>query len=506
MQSLFYFMSAYFFAICGKITKTKKGGEILRRSGILLPVFSLSGKYGTGTLGKSAYDFVDFLSASGQSIWQTLPLTPTSYGNSPYQSPSVFAGNPYFIDPDDLYTKGLIGKSDLEAFMLSDCDSVNYSFLYKTRSSLLKKAASKISDSDSEYLEFKEKESFWLEKFAVFTALKEKNHMRSHHYWKYKSAEDIAALKNEISTHSKIQYLFYSQWLKLKKYANDKGITIVGDLPVYPAEDSSDYYFSPQMFLKGRVAACPPDSFNANGQLWGNPVYDWQQLKESNYSWWKKRIANALRLYDSIRIDHFRGFYEYYSTDDGKPATQGKWSPGPGLDFCRMVKETFPSIDIIAEDLGFLTEDTRRFFRESGFDGMKVLIFAFDGDNSEYLPHNHIKNSVVYTGTHDTPTVLGWICQTDSSSLNRAMDYLGASSVYTLSDCFIRGAFSSVADRAVIPMQDWLKIGSAGRINTPGTAGRNWQWRMKEDFLSKNLSEKILSYTKIYNRIQEEQQ
>lgn len=478
----------------------------MRKSGILLPVFSLDGKYGIGTLDKSAYDFVDFLSASKQSIWQILPLTPTSYGNSPYQSPSVFAGNPYFIDPDDLYSKNLITKDELSAFTLENCESVDYGFLYRTRLPLLKKAARIISDSDRDYLNFQESESFWLEKFAVFMSLKEKNEMKSHRQWKYKSADDIADLKEEISIHCKIQYLFYSQWLKLKKYANDKGVTIVGDLPIYPAEDSSDYYFSPDMFLRGKVAACPPDSFNANGQLWGNPVYDWHKHRQSRYAWWKERLKNALRLYDSIRIDHFRGFYEYYSTDEGSPATKGKWAEGPGLDFCRTVRENFPGIDIIAEDLGFLTEGTRDFFRQSGFDGMKVLLFAFDGDDSEYLPHNHIKNSVVYTGTHDTPTVLGWICKADTDSLCRAMDYLGAPSVYTLSDYFIRGAFSSVAERTIIPLQDWLKIGCSGRINTPGLAGNNWQWRIKEGVLTNNLSEKILSYTKIYNRTQEEKQ
>ena len=478
----------------------------MRKSGILLPVFSLDGNYGIGNLGKSAFSFADFLSASGQSIWQILPLTPTSYGNSPYQSPGVFAGNPYFIDPDDLYSRGLIDKSDLDSFILKGCENVDYGFLYKTRLPLLKKAVMKIPDSDKDYLAFCEKESFWLEKFAVFMALKEKNSMLSHRQWQYKSAEDIADSKKEISLHCKIQYVFYSQWLKLKKYANDKGIAIVGDLPIYPAEDSSDYYFQPDMFLKGKIAACPPDSFNINGQLWGNPVYDWQKHKESGYIWWKERLKNALSLYDSIRIDHFRGFYEYYSTDEGATAAAGSWSEGPGLDFCRMVKETFPHIDIIAEDLGFLTDKTRQFFRESGFDGMKVLLFAFDEADSEYLPHNHIKNCVVYTGTHDTPTVLGWICQSDSASLCRAMDYLGAPSIYSLSDYFIRGAFSSVADRAVIPMQDWLKTGCDGRINIPGIAGKNWQWRIKDGSLTKNLCEKILSYTKIYNRTQEEKQ
>lgn len=490
--------------MCGKINTYQKGGEILRKSGILLPVFSLHSDYGIGTLGKHAYEFVDFLHSSGQSLWQILPLTPTSYGNSPYQSPSVFAGNPYFIDPEELCKDGLIDKNLLKNLKQENCGLVDYAYLYKNRLPLLKKVALNISDSDTEYLDFCERESFWLEKYSIFTALKEKNDMLPHTQWKYKSASDIASLKSSSAIHSKIQYLFFSQWLNLKKYANDKGIAIIGDLPIYPAKDSSDYYFSPDMFLESTLAACPPDSFNINGQLWGNPVYDWKKMKENGYSWWKERLKNAALLYDSIRIDHFRGFYEYYSVKEGMSAKDGKWTKGPGLSFCRMVRENFPTLDIIAEDLGFLTEDTRRFFRESTFDGMKVMLFAFDEKNSEYLPHNHIKNSVVYTGTHDTPTVLGWICQSDSNTLTRAMDYLGAPSIYTLCDYFIRSAFSSVAYRAIIPLQDWMKIGCGGRINTPGLTGKNWEWRIKDGELTKNLIEKILLYTKIYNRILEE--
>lgn len=476
----------------------------MRKSGILLPVFSLAGDYGIGTLGKRAFEFADFLSASAQSLWQILPLTPTSYGNSPYQSPSVFAGNPYFIDPEVLLEWELITKRQLSDFRNENTGYTDYAYLYENRLPLLKKAASHIGDSDKEYLAFQERESFWLEKYAVFTALKERNGMTSHKKWKYKSASDIASLKDSAAIHSKIQYMFFTQWLKLKKYANDKGIAIIGDLPIYPAEDSSDYYFSPEMFLEGTLAACPPDAFNINGQLWGNPVYDWEKMKADGYSWWKERLKNAAALYDSIRIDHFRGFYEYYSVKEGMSAKDGKWSKGPGLSFCNMVRDNFPKLDIIAEDLGFLTEDTRQFFKDSTFDGMKVLLFAFDEKNSEYLPHNHKKNCVVYTGTHDTPTVLGWICQSDSNTLAQAMDYLGAPSIYTLGDYFIRGAFSSVADRTVIPLQDWLKVGCSGRINTPGVSGKNWEWRIKDSELTKNLIEKILSYTKIYNRIPEE--
>ena len=473
----------------------------MRSSGILMPVFSLWGDYGVGTLGKSAYDFIDFLSESSQKYWQILPLNPTSYGNSPYQSPCVFAGNPYLIDPDLLCGMGLLKGSDLDAYRYENIGKVDYSMLYHVRLPLIKKAASGIPDDDCDYIAFREKESFWLDNYCTFMALKEKNHMLPHSKWHDKS---IKGLEKEINTHCKMQFLFYTQWLNLKNYANAKSVQIIGDLPIYPAEDSSDYFFSPDMFLQDVVAACPPDSFNINGQLWGNPIYDWQKLKNEGYSWWKKRLKQASELYDSVRIDHFRGFYEYYSTALGKSAKEGKWSKGPGLDFCHMVRDSFPSLDIIAEDLGFLTDDTREFFRQSGFDGMKVLLFAFDGNDSEYLPHNHTKNSVVYTGTHDTMTVSQWICQCTSQELGRAMDYLGANSVFTLCDCFVRGAFSSVSDRAIIPLQDWLKIGCSGRINTPGTAGKNWEWRIKEGNLTDNLKDKISSYTKIYKRYQED--
>ena len=476
----------------------------MRKSGILLPLFSLNGNYGIGTMGKSAFEFIDFLHSSKQTLWQLLPLTPTSYGNSPYQSPGVFAGNPYFIDPELLYKDSLINKSTLHSFESENTGAVNYGYLYLSRMPLLKKAAQGISDSDSNYLNFCDKESFWLEKYCTFSALKEINHMLPHCMWKYKSASDIADAKALISAHKKIQYLFYNQWLNLKKYANDKNIAIIGDLPIYPAYDSSDYYFAPHMFIKGIEAACPPDSFNAEGQLWGNPVYDWYKHKDEDYLWWKKRLENAAKIYDSIRIDHFRGFYEYYSTKENHSAKEGCWSKGPGPDFCNMIKRELPELDIIAEDLGFLTDDTRKFFRDSGFATMKVLQFAFDEKDSEYLPHNHIRNSVVYTGTHDNPTVTEWICKAPSDTLTRAMDYLGAPSVYTLGDYFIRGAFSSVAERAVIPLQDWLKIGSIGRVNTPGTAENNWQWRIKDGLLTKNLIEKISHYTRIYNRIREE--
>ncbi|MBQ7295266.1 MAG: 4-alpha-glucanotransferase [Clostridia bacterium] len=475
----------------------------MRKSGILLPVFSLHGNYGIGTLGSAAYEFIDFLSQSGQYYWQILPLNPTSYGNSPYQSPSVFAFNPYFIDPDFLVRDGFLNKSDIGCLKEENSGRIDYARLYKTRMSLLRKAAEKVSSRDSDYLSFIEENKFWLSDYGAFMALKEENNMLPHYKWT-KKITDTARAGNIGITHCKIQFLFSRQWLALKKYANDKGVHIIGDLPIYPSLDSSDFYFGKENFLEGEVAACPPDSFSPNGQLWGNPIYNWQKMEQEGFIWWKERLRQAKRLFDTVRIDHFRGIYEYYSVkENASTAINGKWHKGPGMSFVAMIKESFPDLEIIAEDLGFLTDDVRAFFKESGFDGMKILQFAFGDENSEYLPHNYTKNSVAYTGTHDNPTVKGWLCTCNTKELLHAMDYLGVSSVSRLCDSFIRAVLSSVCRVAIIPLQDWLSLGCSGRINTPGTVGKNWEFRINESCLTHNLSEKILYYTKLYNRAKE---
>lgn len=475
----------------------------VRRSGILLPVFSLYGNYGIGTLGSAAYDFVDFLSRSGQYYWQILPVNPTSYGNSPYQSPSVFAGNPYFIDPDILVRDGLLSRDEVLPHISKNSGRVDYGRLYRERMPLLKKAAEGVSDKDSEYLAFTKENAFWLGDYGAFAAMKERNGMLPHYKWTEKIT-DVTAASQEGIIHCKIQFLFYRQWLELKKYANTKGVHIIGDLPIYPSLDSSDYYFGRNNFLPGTLAACPPDSFNANGQLWGNPIYDWKKMTSEGFFWWKARLRQASQLFDTVRIDHFRGIYEYYCVpENARTAIDGSWQKGPGMTFVKMIKEHFPDLDIIAEDLGFLTEGTRRFFRDSGFDGMKVLQFAFGGGDSEYLPHNYRENAVAYTGTHDNPTVVEWMCRAPEKELVKAMDYLGAASASRLCDSFIRAVLSSVCSRAIIPLQDWLHLGCSGRINTPGTVGNNWQYRIKEEDISNNISEKILYYTQLYIRKKE---
>ncbi|MDD6145495.1 MAG: 4-alpha-glucanotransferase [Oscillospiraceae bacterium] len=467
----------------------------MRQSGILLPLFSLPSPYGIGTLGKAAREFVDFLHDAGQSLWQILPTGPTSFGNSPYQSFSAFAGNPYFIDPDLLAEKGLLKTQELPRGA-PDGSAVDYAYLYHTRGALIKKAAGRLSESESSFLLFCHENSFWLEDHSQFMALKEANDMLPPAKWKKQSASHEA-----VHLHKKIQYLFFRQWLDLKKYANDKHIRIVGDLPIYVSRDSSDYYYRPELFLSGRSAACPPDGFNPEGQLWGNPIYDWAAMEKDGFGWWIQRLRQAAALFDCIRIDHFRGIYEYYSVkEESRSAVCGEWRSGPGLAFVETIRRELPEADIIAEDLGFLTDDCKDFFSRAGFPGMKVLQFAFDGDDSEYLPHNYTKNSVAYTGTHDNPTVRQWLCRCGDSRRQRAMDYLGAQNIACLPDCFIRAVMGSVSERAIVPFADWIHLGSEGRINTPGTAEGNWEFRIRQRDMSEKLSQKINYYTVLYGR------
>lgn len=475
----------------------------MRRSGILLPIFSLPGDYGIGTLGKPAYDFVDFLAQSGQYYWQILPINPTAYGNSPYQSPCVFAGNPYFIDPDILQANGLLSRNDLLKLKTENTGKIDYGQIYSSYLPVIKKGAENISDFDKDFLLFKSQNSFWLKPYVEFSALKELNSMLPHSKWKQHSFNHESYFK-EVNLHAKIQFLFFSQWLALKKYANAKGVHIIGDLPIYPCEDSSDYYFNKNLFLKDVSAACPPDSFSPRGQNWGNPIYDWGAMEKDNFFWWKQRLTQAQEIFDCVRIDHFRGIYEYYCVKYGSTsAVDGKWQKGPGMKFVSMIKENFPTLKIIAEDLGFLTNEVKAFFAKSGFAGMKVLLFAFDGSDNEHLPHNYAKNSVAYTGTHDNQTLKQFLHSATELQIISAMDYLGSPSRYALLDCFIRAVMASVSEIAIIPIQDWLALGGEGRINTPGSTENNWQWRINNDALSNNLTEKILNITKIYKRTKE---
>ena len=491
----------------------------MRRSGILLPISSLPSRYGIGTFSKEAYEFIDFLKNAGQSFWQILPLGPTGYGDSPYQSFSTFAGNPYYIDLDNLVEEGLLTKKECKKYDFGkDEDKVDYEKIYLSRFKLLKTAFlnSKI-ETDEEFNEFISENKFWLDDYALYMSVKNYFNGKSFAQWD----EDIKmrepkAMKNyrqefsqEILFYQFQQFLFSRQWMKLKEYANQHGIEIIGDIPIYVAFDSADTWANPELFQFDEtctpiaVAGCPPDAFSATGQLWGNPLYEWEYHKKTGYEWWKKRITYCYKLYDVVRIDHFRGFDEYYAIPFGDPTAEfGKWEKGPGITIFNELKTVIGKKQVIAEDLGFLTKSVIRLVKKTGYPGMKILQFAFDSrEESDYLPHNYGKNSVVYTGTHDNQTTVGWYETLDKKDKGFAKRYLDIKSGKNVVWTFIRAALSSVADTAVIPMQDYLELDDHARMNTPSTLGHNWRFRMKKEALTEELALKILNLTKLYGRL-----
>ncbi len=493
----------------------------MRKSGILLPIFSIPSKYGIGTFSKQAYEFVDFLVEAGQKLWQILPLGPTSYGDSPYQSFSTFAGNPYFIDLEQLIDLGYLSKEDCEDVNFgTNPEYVDYGQLEAHRFQLLKKAYDKAREkgleTDAGYLKFMEENSYWIKDYALYMAVKASFDDACWTQWdediRLRKPEAIAAYSEkyayEIGSYCFRQYMFSIQWKDLKDYANREGIEIVGDIPIYVAFDSADTWANPKLFqleednIPIGVAGCPPDAFSETGQLWGNPLYKWEYHKETNYEWWMKRIAHCYEMYDIVRIDHFRGFDEYWFVPYGDDTAQnGKWMPGPGMDLFETMKEVLGEKKVIAEDLGFLTETVLELVEKSGFPGMKVLQFAFGGgSDNAYLPHNHKKNSIVYTGTHDNETTLGWYRNLDERTEKHVKEYFDITDETKVNWTIIRAALSSVADTAIIPMQDYLGLGNEARINTPSTLGGNWEWRMKEDVCTRELAEKIAALTKLYGR------
>ncbi len=490
----------------------------MRKSGILLAISSLPSKYGIGTLGKSAYDFIDFLKKSGQYYWQILPINPTSFGNSPYQSFSAFAFNPYFIDLDELVKDGLLEETEcLEYNWGNDVKRVDYSALYENRPKILKKAAERfVPDNEPLYSKFCSENGFWLDDYAFFMALKEKYNMLPLIKFplavRIRDETTLATLRKECQTqidfHKITQFLFYKQWIKLKEYANHNGVHIIGDIPIYVSADSSDVWTYPELFCVScdrtpqEVAGCPPDDFSENGQLWGNPVYDWSVHKKQGYSWWIKRLRQSQELFDTVRIDHFRAFYSFYCIKAGSEnAKNGEWKNADGENFMQSIKSALPNLKCIAEDLGFITEDIRRRMASSGFPGMKILQFAFTDTNSEHLPHNFSKNSVVYTGTHDNDTMAGWQITAPRKEVEFAMDYLDVNFTWRLTDAFIKAALSSVSDTAIIPMQDYLKQGKQSRMNIPSTIGDNWIYRIEYGDIDDNLINKIYRQTKLYSRL-----
>lgn len=492
----------------------------MRRNGMLLPIASLPSPYGIGGFSKEAYEFIDLLEETGQKLWQILPLGPTSYGDSPYQSFSTFAGNPYFIDLDTLAEKGWLTKEACEASDYGDNESyIDYGKIYNSRFVLLKQAFLN-SDilSDEKFTEFCKDNQHWLPDYALYMALKNQNDGKSWIEWeeeiRLRKPEAVEYYKKELEEECNfyefLQYEFHEQWTKVKEYAHEKGIQIVGDVPIYVAFDSADTWANPELFqldeknLPLGVAGCPPDAFSATGQLWGNPLYNWAYHKKTGYDWWLKRIAYCFDLYDIVRIDHFRGFDEYYSIPYGdETAVNGHWEKGPGMDLFDTVKEKLGELDIIAEDLGFLTESVFQLLKDSGYPGMKVLQFAFDpSEDSDYLTYKYQRNCVVYTGTHDNDTTAGWFEKLSDGDKEIALRYMN--SFYTPKEeqhwDLIALAMRSTADTCIIPVQDFLGLGSEARINMPSTLGDNWKWRMTKGAFSEELKEKIRRMTKLYGR------
>ena len=493
----------------------------MRTSGVLMPISSLPSPYGIGTMGKQAKKFVDFLDKAGQKYWQILPICPTSYGDSPYQSFSSFAGNPYFIDLEYLCKDKLLTKKECGSFDWGGSEKyIDYGIMYISRYKLLKKAYARfVKNIPDDYEQFCKTEAEWLDEYALFMALKDANDGVAWFEWdedlKTRKPEAIDAAKKEyaddIKFYKMLQYLFFKQWRQLKAYANSKNIEIIGDVPIYVAGDSADVWANPKQFYLDEdlnpieVAGCPPDAFSADGQLWGNPLFRWDVMKKDGYAWWTKRISAMADLYDIIRIDHFRGFDSYYAIPaEDDTAKNGEWKEGPGMDLFKVLEKKLGKLPIIVEDLGFLTPSVIKLLKDSGFPGMKVVQFAFDSrEDSDYLPHNYPKNCVVYTGTHDNDTVMGWMKTAPKSAVKFAKEYLNLTKEEGYNWGMMRAAWSSVADMAIVPMQDILGLGSEARINTPSTIGENWKWRATADQIDNSIAKKLRKCMKMYARLNE---
>lgn len=485
-----------------------------------MPISSLPSPYGIGSMGNAAREFVDFLEAAGQSCWQVLPLGPTSYGDSPYQAFSSYAGNPYFIDLDDLAVEGLLLPEEYQGLPWGeDPARVDYGLLYQNRFPVLRIAVGRLlAEERPDYGKFCREQKDWLPDYALFMALKNSHGGISWEQWPDEErlrrpaalARARETLKDEIAFWQGVQYLFFRQWGNLKHYANRRGVSIIGDLPIYVANDSVDVWAAPEQFQLDEdghpieVSGCPPDSFAPDGQRWGNHLFDWERMKQDNYLWWRKRIAHQFTFYDTLRIDHFRGFDEYYAVPaEEATARNGRWRPGPGIALFRAIEEELGPRDIIAEDLGFLTDTVRQLLKDSGYPGMKILQFAFGNreEGSDFLPHAYPRECVVYAGTHDNPPIMGWVASASKEELDHARDYLRITPEEGWCHGMMRGAWSSVADLAMIQLQDLLGLGSEARMNTPATTGINWQWRTLPGSCSKALAKRLYQETQLYQRL-----
>lgn len=490
----------------------------MRESGVLMHITSLPGPYGVGTMGRQAFAFVDFLRKAGQSYWQILPLTPTGYGDSPYQSCSTFAGNHYLIDLDKLVEQGLLQRHEVENVRWCVSErKTDFGLLYNNKLNVLRIAYGRFRGGE-DFERFCHDNDAWLSDFALFMALKSRNGGQPWYRWedglKFRSPDAIwqarQELKDEIRFYSFVQYIFFQQWNALRSYAHANNISIIGDVPIYVPYDSVDVWSNPELFQMDDslnpvvVAGCPPDAFSADGQLWGNPIYRWDLMAQDGYAWWIRRLAAAGKLYDVVRMDHFRGFEAYWEVPFGHTtAKSGRWVKGPGMDFINAVKRELPELKLIAEDLGFLTQEVLDLRDASGFPGMKVLEFAFDSrEPSDYLPHTYIPNTVCYTGTHDNMTMRQWFDTASPAAVQYAREYMRLDDYEGLVWGVIRTAFSSVSDLCVVQMQDFLNLGGEARMNFPGTlSDANWTWRGGYEVMDDNLARRIRYLTELYGRL-----
>ena len=489
-----------------------------RSSGILMPLSSLPSPYGIGTMGKAAFQFVDFLASAGQKYWQLLPLGPTSFGDSPYQSFSSFAGNPYFVDLDLLIKDKLLKPAEVKNRDWGEReDRVDYGKIYENRFAVLRLAYERGAERyEEEIAAFRQENGWWLENYALFMAIKASQGMKAWSEWpeELRLREDAAMekarkeLRQDVEFYIFVQFLFYRQWEALRDYAHDKGIRFIGDIPIYVALDSADVWSEPHFFqldeknIPKEVAGVPPDAFTEDGQLWGNPLYDYDAMKKDGYGWWIRRIDGAKKLYDVIRIDHFRGFESYWAVPYGDDtAKNGAWKPGPGMGLVGVLTSWFRDLSFIAEDLGYSTPEVRKLLADSGLPGMKILEFAFDAHgDSAYLPHNCEENSSCYIGTHDNETVQGWLKWADKPSLRFAERYMHITPDEGWNWGMIRSGMATPSRLFVVQMQDLLELGADARMNSPGTSVGNWQWRMLPGAADKALAKKLKLYTTTYRR------
>ena len=490
-----------------------------RSSGVLMHITSLPGEFGIGTFGKSAYDFVDFLEETKQTYWQILPLTTTSYGDSPYQSFSAVAGNLNLIDFSLLKEEGLLEESDYSNVNFGDNpEKVDYALLFEARRPILEKAVAnttKNSEVLAEIEKFEAENSSWLADYAEYMAIKESFGYQSFIHWDedIKNGEEAARekyrteLQDSIRYYTVTQYFFFKQWLALKEYANEKGIKIIGDMPIYVSADSVEMWTMPELFKVDEnneplyVAGCPADDFSPTGQLWGNPIYDWVKHKEQGFSWWIYRVQESFKIYDVLRIDHFKGFSDFWQIDrDAENAVNGTWEAGPGIELFQRIKEQLGDLPIIAENLGFIDEKAEKLLDDSGYPGMKILQFAFPGEDNLDRPHHYTQNSVAYTGTHDNDVVNGWYEKLSESEKELVSEYLNRRNDETITEAMIRGIYSSVSDYAIVTMQDLLDKDATSRMNVPSTVGGNWEWRMLAEDLTEERKEFLENITVRYSR------